>query len=243
MKNKPLKNKDASCHIDLLRIDEGGAGHYVHIKHQKSKFCCASFFCKYCQNGFGTPELLKKHYDNGCMEVEGQKVQMPKPDEKMNFKHHFKKLRCPFVIYADFECLTEEVDTPTDENIKTYKEHTPCGFMLNMVNSVDGSNYEYLYRGSDAVDVFAIKLMRDKMKEHKEICMPDENKKDFTNATHCFICGDAFRYDYRNEQEAEKYKKVRDHCHFTGKYRGCAHSICNLNFCRKYFKIPVFFII
>ena len=41
---------------------------------------------------------------------------------------------------------------------------------------------------------------------------------------------------------AEKYKKVRDHCHFTGKYRGCAHSICNLNYCNKHFENPVFFI-
>ena len=28
----------------------------------------------------------------------------------------------------------------------------------------------------------------------------------------------------------KNYKKVRDHCHFTGKYRGAAHSICNLKF-------------
>ena len=26
------------------------------------------------------------------------------------------------------------------------------------------------------------------------------------------------------------YLKVRDHCHYTGKYRGAAHSICNLKF-------------
>ena len=36
-------------------------------------------------------------------------------------------------------------------------------------------------------------------------------------------------------------QRVRDHFHFTGKYRGCAHSVCNLHFCNRYFKIPVFF--
>ena len=31
----------------------------------------------------------------------------------------------------------------------------------------------------------------------------------------------------------KKYCKVRDHCHYTGKYREAAHSICNLRY-----KIP-----
>ena len=137
VKHRAVKNKDATCHIDsILSICVGL------LTVRKSKFWCASF-CVNIVNGYGTPELPKKHDDNGCMEVEGQKIEMPKPHQKMKFKHHFKKLRCPCVIYADFKCLTEEVDTPTDQNIETfeYQEHKPCGFMLQMVNSVDGSNF------------------------------------------------------------------------------------------------------
>ena len=161
---RKLKNKDAKCHIDLLRIDEDDISHYVYVKDcsrllnsQKSKFRNKSYFCKYCHNGFGTQELLNKHYEKGCMEVEGQQIEMPTPDEKLKFKHHFKKLRCPFVIYADFECLTEELKKPEGDEIKTYKyqEHKPCGFMMNLVvTAVDDTNHEFLYRGADAVDVF-----------------------------------------------------------------------------------------
>ena len=31
----------------------------------------------------------------------------------------------------------------------------------------------------------------------------------------------------------KKYRKVRDYCHYTGKFRGAIHSICNLRY-----KIP-----
>ena len=34
----------------------------------------------------------------------------------------------------------------------------------------------------------------------------------------------------KNSNLISKLQKVRDHCHYTGKYRGVTHSICNLKF-------------
>ena len=34
----------------------------------------------------------------------------------------------------------------------------------------------------------------------------------------------------KNKTKQKKKKKVRDHCHFTGEYRGAAHKSCKLKF-------------
>ena len=44
----------------------------------------------------------------------------------------------------------------------------------------------------------------------------------------CYICKRTFCYDKIQEKRFKLNKKVRDHCHFTGKFRGAAHCICNL---------------
>ena len=36
--------------------------------------------------------------------------------------------------------------------------------------------------------------------------------------------------EFSNDDDDKKYQKVRDHCSYAGKFRGAAHSICNLRY-------------
>ena len=65
--------------------------------------------------------------------------------------------------------------------------------------------------------------------------LTEQEQKEHDEAKRCFICNGCF------DNNKDGKKKVRDHCHFTGQYRGPAHLKCNLDFCFKDFKIPVFF--
>ena len=49
-----------------------------------------------------------------------------------------------------------------------------------------------------------------------------------------------FCTDENNKKEFKLKQKVRDHCHYTRKYRGVAHSVCNLRY-KISKKIPVVF--
>ena len=54
-----------------------------------------------------------------------------------------------------------------------------------------------------------------------------EGKIHYNEQEICYICKKEF------DKSNKKHYKVRDHCHYTGKYRGKAHNICNLRY-----KIP-----
>ena len=59
-----------------------------------------------------------------------------------------------------------------------------------------------------------------------------EESERFKRETKCWICNGKF--------DDDKNYKVRDHCHFTGRYRGAADNKCNLNYRKPKFTPVVF---
>ena len=67
------------------------------------------------------------------------------------------------------------------------------------------------------------------MKKNKKIQLTKEEKRSYKKQEACHICQKEFCYD-KNDENYTNRKKVKDHCHYTGKFRGAAHSKCNLNY-------------
>ena len=160
---------------------------------------------------------------------------MPKKGSILKFENFFRKMRVPFVVYVDFECFTEKLDTtqpnPKQSYTKQYQKHTPSGFCY-YIKCFDDSVYKQepvIYtkqsEDEDVAQIFFEKLVKDLKGIYKNCgkakmkITPNQQRK-FQKATKCWICGDKLV----THQDYEKKQPVRDHCHFTGKYRGPAHN-------------------
>ena len=71
---------------------------YDHSLHRGRKHCC-----RYCLNAFITEEILKRHIKD-CFKINGkQTIKMPKKGKYVKFKNFERKIKSPFIIFADFE--------------------------------------------------------------------------------------------------------------------------------------------
>ena len=131
-------------------------------KHKEKKHICPRSL-----KGFQTIDTLTTHFGRGCLAIEGQQIQMPKEGDTNHYKSNTRKFEAPFVMYADFECLTTEyrppMSKPIDLNkayIEKYQQHKPCGYKISVVNSITNESERYLYRGHDCMQHF-VKTCRD----------------------------------------------------------------------------------
>ena len=153
--------------------------------------------------------------------------------EYVKFKTFERKIKSPFMIYADFEStlLPENngKQNPNESYTNKYQIHVAfCyGYKLVCVD-IEFSEPFKSYLGEDTFYNFISSMIEeskycsDVMEKHfnKELVMTKKGNEDFDNSNKCWIC----EYDYIVNDV-----KVKDHCHITGKYRGSAHRDYNIN--------------
>ena len=181
--------------------------------------------------------------------MECKAVNMPDKDNNiLKFNNFHKQQPVPFVIYADFEAITEKIFGCQPNNDKSYTEayqkHTDCGCGYKVICCYDDKYTKpvQIYRGEKAVYKFMEMMLEEvkycknivKKEFNKPLIMKKDDEKDFQKADKCHIC---------DKQYTEKDIRVCDHCHITGKYRGSAHNDCNLKLRvnPEEIKIPVIF--
>ena len=241
-------------HLELLLINKDKKNHYVLVKNfnkfmfDQTKHNCKKHFCMYCLQCFSREDVLAEHVKN-CLSINGkQAIKMPKKGQHVNFRNYHKQIPAPFVIYADFEAITEKVHGCLPNNEKSYTEayqkHIDCGYGYKLVCHYNDefSKPVQVFRGENAVYNFMEKMIEEVewcksiVKKHfnKPLVMTEENKLYFESANYCHICKNRY---------SEEDIRVRDHCHITGNYRGSAHQDCNLKLrlSPSNIQIPVFF--
>ena len=245
-----MKNK-RKYNIILLLIKDGDNSHYCLVKNesallssQVNKHKGKLYFCLNCLNGFDTPEKLENH-KKYCEEEESVKITMPPPNTFINFKNFVHSEKAPFAIYADFESVLKPLDNcnpdPNRSYTKKYNKHEAVSFVY-YIKSFNESVYKSKLRSyvrekeedPDTTETF-IKWLEEDVKiianlGNKPMDITPEVEEQFKQASNCWICGNLLNLEDR----------VRDHCHFTGRYRGAAHNRCNLQYSKPN-NISVFF--
>ena len=68
------------------------------------------------------------------------------------------------------------------------------------------------------------------------IPLTKKEEKNHNKQKVCYIC----KKEFNTDDSDKKHHKVKDHCHYTEKYSGAAHNICNLRY-RIPKEIPIVF--
>ena len=164
---------------------------------------------------------------------------MPSPNNNIiKYNQGEKSLELPFIIYAYLECLLKTIDTyynnPELSSTTKINQHVPSGYSIYTNYSFDKANNKLsYYRGKDCMKRFC-KDLKDHatkiidFKKKTMIPLTKEEEDNYNKENTCYICKKDFNSDATESSSLER--KVKDHCHFTGKYRGAVHNTCNFRY-------------
>ena len=184
--------------------------------------------CRRCLTAFSSEDILIDHIER-CINQQPTKISFSYKDH-LKFEDHHMKIPLPIRVYADFECINQPQNNP-----KVLFKQIPIAVGYYLISPF--GNYYYSYFGTDCTKWFVNKMLTlEKIaskyfKTNLELEINPQEEESFQFAEECWLCEEPFTED-----------KVRDHDHLTGKYRGAAHNICNIN-CKQRSSsfVPIFF--
>ena len=206
-----VSEKEFNDCMNVLMMHEGDRSHYVYIKDfnrlmfNKTKSNNKNWFCMRCLQCFSSESILERHKENFLVINGEQRVKLKK--RFISFKNYSKKMRVPFKIYADFECIFkkskrsgEALDENSSWSVKM-EDHVPCGFRYKVVCIDDEFTKDVVvYRGKECAEKFIEAILREfeycksVVKDHfnKSLIMSMEEEEVFHLANKCWICGKLF---------------------------------------------------
>ena len=229
--------------VILLMISNDENWHYLIVKNLSRLLTGITsnhggdFYCLNCFHSYRTKNKLDAH-KKICENHDYCHIEMPAKDNNIiKYNQGEKSIKLPFIVYADLECLLGKMSTcynnPEESSTTKINKHIPSGYSIFTHCSFDKSkNKLNYYRSEDCMKRFCKDLREHATKiidcEKKEMLpLTKEEEEKYNNQEVCNICKKEF------DKRDNKHYKVRDHCHYTGKYRGAALNICNLRY-----KIP-----
>ena len=138
-------------------------------------------------------------------------------------------------MYANFESLLEPIQgsnkNPSGPWTTVTNNHIPSGWCIYSEFAYGKvENPLTLYHGKDCVKTFCDQIIEEARRlyhafpERPMAPLTPKEIERYKKSNNCYICFKSF---------TGNNPKVRDHCHYTGNYRGAAHRNCNLQY-----KIP-----
>ena len=237
------KGRDYNRIVNLMLIadvENPNKKHYVAFKSlsrllskQNSKHKEAQHFCTNCLNGFESEIIRDEHYEY-CRSKDSVRVEMPTKNPIVKYADGQYQFKVPFVIYADFESILVPVsgaannpEMSSTRGINVHQTSGWCMYSKFAYGKVTNPLKQYRGRDCNIESTFCETIMAEAKRLYESAPkkpmdkLTKEQNVEFVTAKECHICFKKF---------SPKDRKVRYHCHYTGKYRGAAHSSCNLRY-------------
>ena len=199
------------------------------LSSQNTKHKGKEYVCMNCLQGFNKDSSRYEHLDY-CTNNESVKVEMPHNNPIVQYSDGQFQFKVPFVMYTDSELILEPIQDPENDpsisSTRSINNHVPSGWCVRSEFAYGKvKNKLKLYRGKDCVKKFCDHVIGEAKRLYSSF--PEKRMKPLTlkemyihitrhnKSERCYICFKTFKEDD---------PKVRDHCRYTARYRGAAHT-------------------